>query len=365
VAVFCQDPTSNGLAEVIRKLGPYSDGYSQIASYLPWIIYYGVQLYQEYGATAVEMIEAGHLGRVNDWVAQETRWLSSRESSALTDNFEEWRTKRTDFIPLPACELSLMRNPAAYISDLDGLLRTCEQVADSKQRARMAQVCFRAVASLHSMLPPSELAALLERLHEVQSSSEVDTYHSLGWVSELPADYDWTDLLDRLGRNVTVGHAWVPHPLPLELLAAWVKDFSRVGLARLAASQGHNLQWDSRAMKRVVLEWENVKCRVESDEIAQQMLCIVASMSSPPRDTEEVGARLACMLSAARSGVVTVDFLANVLALNCDEVSASLLLCLADSHDITGYDRQALYERMVQLQTSAETGIEYRLMRPS
>ncbi|MEV7220333.1 hypothetical protein AB0N98_10685 [Streptomyces sp. NPDC093681] len=365
VAIFCKNPSSNSLAEVIRKLGPYSDGYAQVASFFPWIIYYGVQLYRECGATAVEMIEAGHLGKVNDWLTLEARWLGSRETSALTDDFEEWRTKRTSFVPLPACELTVVRNPEAYIGDFDELLRICEQITDSKQRARMAQVCFRAAASLHATLPSSELAVLLERLHEVQGSSEVDTYHSLGWVSELPANYDWTDLLDRLGRHVTVGHAWVPHPLPLDLLAAWVNDLSRLGLARLAASQGHNLEWGSHAMKRVVLEWENVKCHVESEEIVQQMLCIVASMSVPPSDTEDVEARLACMINAARAGVVTVDFLANVLALNCDEVSATLLLCLADSHDINRYDRQALYERMVQLQTSAETGIEYRLMRPS
>ncbi|MFG2546996.1 NACHT domain-containing protein [Streptomyces sp. NPDC048594] len=365
VAIFCQNPSTNGLAEVIRKLGPYSDEYSQVASYLPWIIYYGVQLYQEHGATAIEMIEDGHLGRLNDWVALEARWAGNLEPSALTTDFEEWRTERTEFIPLPACELSLVRNPAAYIGNLDEIVRRCEQVADSKQRARMAHVCFRAAVSLHAVLPTSELAALLDRLQEVQGSTELETYQSLGWVSDLPDGFDWTDLLDRLGRHVTVGHAWVPHPLPLELIAAWVNDFSRVGLARLAASQGHNLRWDSHAMKRVELEWENVKSRVESDNITQQMLCIVASMSAPPRDREEVEARLACILSASRAGVVSVDFLANVIALNCDEVSASLLLRLADSHDITGFDRQALYERMVQLQTSAETGIEYRLMRPS
>jgi hypothetical protein len=363
LALFCQNPSRKTLAEVIRKLGPNSDDYSQIASSLPWIIYYGVQLFREHGNAALEMIEAGHLGTLNDWVSLEARWLG-RKSGVMTFDFEEWRTNGTDFIPLPACDFSLLRNPAAYINDIDELLRTCDRVADDEQRARLAQVYFRAVASMHAMLPPQKLEELLKRLHNAQESSAVNSYHSLIWVSELPGSYDWTDLLDWLGRNVTAGHAWVPHPLPLDLLDAWVHDFSRVGLARLAASQGNNLSADSRAMKRVALEWENVRSHVEPKEITQQMLCIVTSMSVPPYDLEDVEARIACIENAVRTNVVSMEFLANVLALNCDELSATLLLRLADGHDVERFSRQALYERMVQLQSSAETGIEYQLMRP-
>ncbi|MEU8468245.1 hypothetical protein AB0F30_10010 [Streptomyces sp. NPDC029006] len=363
VADFCESPTKENLSAAIRELGPNSDGYEHVAPSLPWIVYYGVQLYRQVGDSAVEMINQGYLGDAADWVSAEARWLASRDFTAVTDDFDEWRSRRSNFIPLPACRLSVMRNPSSYVNDLEGLLSICHNLQDSKQRSRVAEHCFRVATTMHAEASTGRLIEALRQLYDMQGKEE-GRFASLSWVSELCTSDEWIDLLNYVGKDVTIGHVWVPYSLPIDLLKVWTSDFSQIGLARLLASHGENPLWNSATRERVVLEWDYSISHDGTDERLRRTLCVLASMLSTPRNMEDAAARLECLNTAVQVGEAALAFLAGSIKLDFDEPSRHLILGLADTPELNSYDRQALYERMVRLQASADTGIEYRQMRP-
>ncbi|MET7712328.1 hypothetical protein [Streptomyces sp. NPDC005407] len=363
VADFCESPTKEKLSEVVRELGPHSDGYEHLAPSLPWIIYYGVQLYREAGDAALDMINAGSLGDMAEWVTAESRWTASREVSTVSDDFDKWQSGRSDFIPLPACRLTAVRKSLSYVDGTEELLRICNQIQNKKQRSRLAEHFFRATTSMRDQMSPDLLMGALEQLYDMQEKGEA-RFSNFGWMSELCTSEEWIDLLDHMGKDVTIGHAWVPFPLPIDLLSVWANDFSRDGLARLAASQGGSPVWNVNARQRVLLGWNHSRSQSGMDDYLQRILCVVASMISVPNDEEDAAARVQCLVAALRAEDVSIGFLAGALELDCDKPSRDLILGLVDDPELPEYDRRTLYERMVRLQSSAETGIEYQRMRP-
>ncbi|NEC25535.1 hypothetical protein G3I20_02845 [Streptomyces sp. SID8111] len=371
IAAFCSSPTKENLAEVVRNLGPYSEEYKNVAPRFPWIIYYGIQLYREVGDEAQCMIRNGYLGDTHDWLAAEGQWSATREAEVVTSDFNAWASRRADFMPLPACQLAVVRNPAPHVLSLQEALNTLEEVVstlthlgDEEQRTRVAGAFFRVVTSMQTLVPPEVLEAALRKLHAIQRFGE-NKFANLAWLSELPENHDWSELVDWVGRDLILGHAWIPYPLPIDPLNAWTEDFSRIGLARIALSHGRAPTWDHRTAQRVLLEWDSVKYCDGAGEPVWRVICIVASVISPPRDSGDAAARVKGLLAAYSAGEVAMDFLANAIALDSGEASTQLLLGLVDNTDPDEFSRQDLYERMVQLQSTAETGIEYQMMRPA
>jgi hypothetical protein len=364
VADFCESPTRESLSEVTSLLGPHSEGYERLASCLPWIIYYAVRLYEEVGDLAPEMILSGHLGDSDDWMAAEARWLADRNVANATDDFGKWRSE-SNFVPLGACRLTLAKSGAPYVPAVDELLVLCRQIQDEYARSKLAALLTRTAAAMHETTPPAVLDMVLRELNEMQRVRQLEVFPNFAWIGDLPPSYDWNELLDQLGANLTIGLSWVPYSLPFDLLSAWAQNFSRHGLGRLAACQGRIPSWADDAMQRVLLEWHHPTLQGEENDQARRVLCIVASMISPPKDKKDAALRLTYLVAAMQESHVEADFLAGLLELDGDEASRDLILGLADSPDVSEYARQALYERMVRLQSSSATEIKYESMRPS
>ncbi|MGR4852402.1 NACHT domain-containing protein [Streptomyces sp. LARHCF252] len=362
VSDFCSSPSSASLSVIVRRLGPHSDGFEEIASSLPWIIYYGVQLYREIGDSAVGMIEDGYIGDFPDWVAAEAQWKNSSGGGVVNQDFEKWRTRREGFMPIPACRLTLMRNSSAYVDEIEDLVSVCAEIEDARQRSDISESLLRVAFQMRNEVSKERLMAVIRQLCDMHFERPGGFFNG-SWLSDVDVDSDWIELLDHVGQRVALGNTWIPYP-QVDLLMAWSRDFSRVGLPRLVVAQGSSPARSRQAIRHVLAEWERVRDQFDVDNASHRMMCIISGMLAAPHDMEDAELRFAHLKSSIEIDGVNVGFLSELLELNCDEPSRHLILSLADRLRINESERQALYERMVRLQSSALTDIEYQRMRP-
>lgn len=354
---FCNEPSAASLAELIAYLGPHSSGYGMVAFYLPWVIHYAVQLYTEHGESAVGLIREGHLGDTADWSQIEEEWRRAHGLNAVTDDILEWRSDGRIFFPIAACRLGYSRNPMNAKS-ISALLKYLACIKDVAQRARLVDHFFR-VAEPMAPDVTSEMISQLVQMAELRAAR----FLSLSWVSESCVGDDWIELFDRLGRSLTTGLAWIPFPVPIDLAERWAEEPSRIGLGKICVSRGYGRPLDSPSTRRLILEWERLRGLSERDDVTRTFGAF-ASVSTPPRDMEDAADRLSCLTESARLGDLSAGYLAGSLALDGSEPSRFLILGLADLPGLNPYERQSLLARMVRLQASTPTEIEYSSMRP-
>ncbi|MEU2677099.1 hypothetical protein ABZ638_09425 [Streptomyces sp. NPDC007107] len=357
VADFCKNPDKNSLADLTKSLGPHSKGYVDVANYLPWIIYYAVHLYEEFGDASVSMIKDGHFGDTQDWKKIEDIWKTDGWLNSGTDDISAWRSRGESFLPIAACTLTPSKRPwsATSITELE---QTLSCVTDVRQRARVVDLFLRVVEPLSGEVP----AEMIERLYDMSDRKEVK-FVSYGWASEIEWNDKWVSLFDRMGRDITVGHAWVPFQLPTSMATKWVEDLSQFGLGRLIMSRGFGDSVDASTVRRLHAEWDRVRNSGKRGDV-ERTLCMVVAMNVPPGDIEEATQRLHCLTESIQSGELSISYLSTCLALDCAEPSRYLILALSDLPNLAPYDRHSLHARMVRLQASEPTEIQYTEMRP-
>ncbi|MFE3429510.1 NACHT domain-containing protein [Streptomyces sp. NPDC059171] len=359
LAQFCEEPNKNSLAQLAQAIGPYSGGYRDVADHLPWIVYYAVELYEKFGDASVSMVRSGYLKDALEWEQIEQRWNLDAGANATTDDISEWCSEGTEFLPLPACSLTLSKRPGPVsVSVVDELVTILSYVKDGWQRQRVVDHFFRVSDPFDNDVTPE----IVERLYGM-AEHQKPQFFSFSWLRESDLNDDWSNLLDRMGRDITVGHAWVPFQFPERFAKEWSEDLTRFGLGRLAVSRGFSELADSAATRAFHFAWDRVRGSGELGEV-ERTVCLVVSVFTPPRDIEEAIQRLSCLRDSVQADDVSASYLAELLALDCTEPSRSLVLALADLPELTPYDRHALHARMVRLQASEPTEIEYTEMRP-
>ncbi|MEV0691900.1 hypothetical protein [Streptomyces sp. NPDC050388] len=359
VADFCAEPGKSKLANVINRLGPYSSGYEKVASYLPWIIYYAVRLYEQCGDAAIEMIKSGHLGDVSDWDSMESHWgRVSATPGNFIDDICEWFSGERVFLPIAPCRLAY-RKYSGTAESVAETLSIVNAAGDVETKSRLSDQFFRMTEPLSSDVP----VELVEQLHTAMVRDH-ERFLSFAWLNESCAGEEWLSLLDRMGREAITGLIWVPYQTPVSIVEHWLKDLTRIGLGRLTASRAGSAELNSKFARRIQLEWESLRTDPRGDEEVKRAVCVVISLFIPPRDQEDAIARLACLKSALSAEEVAPTYMARSLALDFEAPSREMLLKLADMPTLSSYERQAWYARMVRLQASAPTGIEYAAMRP-
>ncbi|MGW7294111.1 NACHT domain-containing protein [Streptomyces xiamenensis] len=354
---FCNRPDKDSLAVLIRHLGPHSSQFSEVAFFFPWVIYYAVQLYEKFGETAAEMISNGHLGDTETWEEIAKAWKTEGAFKAVTDDFSEWRKGTSTLLPIGACQLSYSRHLGS-LNNIASLEHVLGSIREERQRTRVADHFFRTADPLRADVTPEAV----ERIYSMADLSKVH-FMNFSWFGENCVGDQWVALLDRIGKDLRIGFAWVPFPLPLNVTEKWADNPSLYGLGKISISRGYGSDEPDVAVRQLVLEWERVR-NSSGQDVLRRVLCVFASTHVPPVNAEEVTVRLSTLTDIVREGGVSVAYLANSLALDGAEPSRSLILGLADIPEMGTYDRQSLFARMVRLQASAPTEIEYASMRP-
>jgi hypothetical protein len=358
VGDFCRSPGKEALANVVRAMGPYSDGYEGIAEALPWIIYYAIQAYVELGEPAIELIAQGHLGDIDDWLKLEDDWRQASDWDIEIDDFEVWCAQRRPFLPLPASRVYVPRGTPSDLTAANSVLRLCDGIRSEESRAKVADVFLRSMLSQRrDDLTPQ----VIERLHQMAKNAH--RFVAFTWLADTLGGDEWIDALNRVAADVPIGKSWVPHS-SIDLLGAWLTDLTRTGLGRLVASRGISRTWGGRSIARLVQAWEEIRSDLDPTDEKAQIVCVVTCLMAPPKDEGDVHARMACLTEAMAADVFLLAYVARNLELDHDEPSRSFVLGLADHSAVSEKGRQALYERMVRLQSSVVSGIEYERMRP-
>ncbi|MEU9137071.1 hypothetical protein AB0D33_14075 [Streptomyces sp. NPDC048404] len=359
ICSFFENPNKNTLAKTVSDImACRSDRYDAIAYNFPWVIAYGARLCKEFGDEAIDMIRDGYLGDVAEWIEIEKQWNRSREIHSVTDELREWQSGVCTFLPLSACRLTI-RKPQTEPRDISEVLRVLESIQGEAARSRLAEYFFRVIEPVSADASPSEL----ERVYAMTAPDAL-RYSSYSWVSENCSDERWMTLLDRVGRNTVVGLAWLPYRLPEELAKFWVQDFNRVGLGRLFAAGSASHPLHSPLMQDILNKWERLRAEVNPDDQVKRVVCMAVSFSYPPKDLADAAERVSCLAATMNLRELNMGYVVNNLALNSSEASRYMILRLADIPELRQYDRLALNERMVRLQASQPTGIEYQVMRP-
>ncbi|MFJ6507591.1 NACHT domain-containing protein [Streptomyces sp. NPDC091879] len=359
VISFCENPSKEALAEVVGKIDiRYADRYSNVAHNLPWVINYGNRLHKEFGEAATELIREGYLGDVAEWIEIEQRWGRNQGVYPATDELTEWKSQTSTFLPLSASRTSSRRGTGDSLGASE-VLQTLQGIRGNEARRRLAEFFFRTTDSFHQDVSPQDL----EKIYAM-TAPDGTRYGSYSWVSEWCEGEGWMSLIDRMGRDAIVGLVWVPYRLPDSVADYWVRDFSRVGLGRLFAARGAAQPMDSQLMRKIFLEWERLREDSNSDSQVKRTVCMAVSFCAPPEDDADAADRISCLAAAISAGEVIIGYVASSLALDSGEPSRKMILGLADIAELRPSDRQSLHERMVRLQASTPTEIEYDAMRP-
>ncbi|MFF9284336.1 NACHT domain-containing protein [Streptomyces griseosporeus] len=356
---FCRAPNAEKLAALIAHLGPYSAGYEALAPCFPWVIYYAVQLFAEFGPNAIEMIASGYLGGTSDWLDWEARWRAPFGAEPVVTDVESLRSGDSRFLPLPACRLIGSRVSLTEPGGIERILQVCANIADARSRANVADLFLRQSVAIANEVSPSDVELLYH-----MARTDKPRFTTFGWFGDLQPSDEWIDLIDRVARESPVGFTWVPYSIPNEVSDAYAGDLDRVGLGRLLATHGPRRWLSSADLRHVMRAWEERRMVLDADDEATRILGVVACMAAPPEDMEDASARLACVARAIELGELMLPYVAGALSLDCEEPSRTLILSLLDLPSTDDFDRRNLYERMVQVQASAESGIVYSRMRP-
>uniref|UniRef100_A0AAU1LR62 NACHT domain-containing protein n=1 Tax=Streptomyces sp. NBC_00148 TaxID=2903626 RepID=A0AAU1LR62_9ACTN len=361
---FASAPSKEAMAAVIEKASPFTGAdYSNFSHVMPWVLHYAFELHSRRGVEAIKMIEAGHLGDVDDWMEAELDW-ENLSPSHFEGEFSDWLRSRRSFVPLPASVLHSVSHrspevrPRPAVSD-DDALDICLKVSDDGQRARVA----RAYLDYLRGAGPSPVTPALRKLHTMTLHT-MPGFVDYSWLAEVGDDESLLDLLDEMGRKSTPGYSWVPYSTSLNLAVAWATNFSREGLGWLVAAQGFEPTADKELVPSIIREWHRVRGTEPSTSGSKQAICTVVSMFCPPTDEEDAELRLACFVEAIRAGRLDMVFLMSALMLDHSAPSRVLVMGLLDSGILGSYDIQHVYAGMVRMQANAPTDIDFAEMRP-
>ncbi|MFF7827109.1 NACHT domain-containing protein [Streptomyces rochei] len=359
VVDFSAEPSKSSLANLIKSLGPYALGYEKVASRLPWIIFYAVALYERHGVAAVEMIDGGRLGDVSDWESMEEHWDHQFAApDSFIDDIDAWFSEGQRFLPIAPCRLTYRKHvgTADSVAEIVSLINAAE---DARSKSRLADYFLR----VSEPIAPDVPVESMRQLYAAAAHAD-DRYSAFGWVSDSCTSEEWLSLLDEMGRDVTIGLAWIPWQFPALIVDHWLGDITRIGLGRIMACRSTQANTSPQSLRKIHTEWERLQTDSQADKGVKEIVCLLASLYFPPRDQEDATARLTCLESALRSGELMSLYMARNLMLDVEPPSRSMILKLADLPTLSPFERQGWYARMVRLQASAPTGIEYRTMRP-
>ncbi|MGW0105924.1 NACHT domain-containing protein [Streptomyces cellulosae] len=373
---FGQEPSCEGLADVIVSILPYKKMYSdRVAPLFPWIIWHALQFAQEQGEprAAVELIRDGALGQPNDWETLEESWATERLDHLFSNTFTDWRVERKPFAPL-VCVRHGGRSlrgtgqrgvPRREISDLGELAEIALSIPDIIARRRVCVYLVNSIAQ-HSYEDPKKFpltARQVERLYQVLGNEGL--FLSFDWLQSIPPSRDWLSALNRIGDSISIGAIWAPE-VPTGVRNRWTHDFaSWTGLGAFILSDPTR---DLSKMERRLIdhEWERIQLRGPASAKHERMAAIALLHSRPPSSVEEALSLLSHVAEAIRLGELDCTEIVRRAVLDHSEPSQELILGLMDSvwESVSYYEKVHFYDRIVQMQASAPTRISFERMRP-
>ncbi|WP_128433810.1 NACHT domain-containing protein [Streptomyces cyaneus] len=371
VYMFGMHPSSESLGAVVRAIAPYKEHFTvNAATYFPWIIWYALQFCSDVGdaSQASDLISAGALGDVSDWRALERSW-KAEQLAILGNGFEDWRVERKPFLPVAAATLTsigirrgAMQTLAPKISELANLVAN---IPDLLARRKLARFFMAAMAhpiyeeSEHFPLTPQQVRELYR---DVESRRH---FASLNWIRSAPLDDEWLTVIDEIARAYMMGRVWCPDA-PDVLAEKWASDFARwPGLGSLVICDPSR-EKPEPLKRRINLEWEMIRLLGSADSRHKRAMAIARSFSRCAETVEEAEEILSHLIEAINLREIEYGEVIRQIALDHLPPSQTLLLGLMDAcaDSLMPYEKEASYERIIAVQSSALTHISFESMRP-
>lgn len=362
---FSENPSKETLADIVRADGPELSEYTFCAHRFPWIVFYALQMREQYGDATAFMIESGHLGDIVDWEALEETWESGDFFELAPTDFESWRASRSAFFPFSASNCAVITGDrVAWDSvDISLLVDAMDRLRDAHSRKRLSNMILNLLPR-HTARQNRHVMSrsLIERILNCLSN---EPQAAMAWLDEVDIDEGWADFLNSLGLQVSPGYTWTPR-LPEFVVSLWSNDFSRVGLGRIAMSATN---WSSAHRRHSTLmkaEWERLKSEPNSDAISKFLVALATVATDPPHERDDRNLLLQVLSEAVHRGDCRLHHVLNLVKAGHEASDYAFLVDLLDrtSPSLPNSEVQFVYEFLVSYQASEWTEISFEDMRP-
>ncbi|MFJ9595946.1 NACHT domain-containing protein [Streptomyces virginiae] len=362
---LCETPNSANLAEFTELAGPYAEDVVNLAEYLPWISRYALELYRDEGPAALELIKQGYLGDRDDWHSIEES-LAGLELIDLARTMDDWREDGRPFAPLSVVNMGGFRHrPSASLpseEQMRSAVELCCQLPDGSHRSSLAKILLENIA-ISSIRNKIELTLALPLVNLLPKSRFISLY----WMAELNSDQivRWMDFFEELGRVISVGHVWFPVSIPPEVMNIFADDDSKIGLGRIASNRFEKGALPEGTIARISRAWEIAKGDDSISVERKEILAILVSQLYPPSSAEEIRDRIDLLLQSVSERRCSLDLLMHSIRLDQGNESREFMLRFLEADGLSRYEAEAVIARVVRLQLSAGTAIDFDSMRPS
>ncbi|MEW2320960.1 hypothetical protein AB0926_07440 [Streptomyces griseoincarnatus] len=365
IQLFSESPNKNTLADIVRVECPSLSEYHFYAHRFPWIVFYALQMREQYGDASASMIESGHLGDIADWEALEESWESGDFYELAATEFESWRENRDAFFPFSASHCAVVTSERVTwgSGDISVLVDALEHLRDRHSRTRLSSAILNLLprqTARHGRQVMSK--SLIERIFNCLSD-EPQTL--MAWLDAVDIDEGWVDFLNSQGMQVRPGYTWTPR-LPDFVVAGWTNDFSKVGLGRIAMCTASWSSAHRRYSMQMKAEWERLKGKPNADPTSKFLLALATVASDPPHERDDRNLLLQVLSEGIRRGDSPMHHVVNLVKVGHESSDYAFLVDLLDRAKSTleSNELRFAYEFLVGYQASEWTEISFHEMRP-
>jgi hypothetical protein len=187
----------------------------------------------------------------------------------------------------------------------------------------------------------------------------------MAWLDGADIDSTWIDFLDFHGAQIRPGYAWTPR-LPEVVVSDWARNFSRVGLGRIAMS---TTGWTSTHRRFAVLmkaEWERIKLDASADPVRKFLVALATVATDPPHERDDLDLLLVVLSTAVQDNLTSLHHVLNLIKAAHQASDYAFLVDLLDRTQSTldVDETRYAYEFLVSYQSSEWTEISFEAMRP-
>ncbi|MFD9397055.1 NACHT domain-containing protein [Streptomyces sp. NPDC060000] len=363
IHLFSERPSKRTLADVVRADCPAASDYQMWANRFPWIVLYALRLRDQHGKDAASMIESGYMGDAADWFSLEDSWEQSELREMCASDFDSWRTSRSAFFPLSAASFYPNDREVWDSSDVLALVEAIESMGEVAAKSRLASVVFNVLprhASRHRRALFSR--PVMERVVKCLAS---DSHAFLSWLEGVEVDESWSDFLNLHGMQVCPGYLWAPR-VPDFVVKDWTRDFSKVGLGRIAMSATGWTGAHRRYGLLIKAEWERVKADWGSDPARRFLAALGVVATDPPHERDDRELLLQVLIEAVQAKEVSLHHVFSLMKTGHEETDYAFLVDLLDrtKSSVVSHEVRYSYEFLVSHQASEWTEISFAVMRP-
>ncbi|MFF5617727.1 NACHT domain-containing protein [[Kitasatospora] papulosa] len=364
VAAFCDAPSQEALKSAVLACAPYLAGIQSFLTSLPWIIQCGLNLHEELGDEGFSSLD---LGTVDEWLDLESAWKSLKPHN-LSASFSDWVNSRTTFFPVEAATTLHSRRRKGPVGDygfpLDELVKSCVGIKNQKVRARLAIYILSLSGEPHRRrTDDARMLTLTQAISLVSNGiTQASGLNNLSWLgSHHEDDPDWLDALDQLGRQIRVGYAWMPF-YGADIMGAWVSDFGKIGLGRLAICCAESLSLVTQYGHTIQAEWE--RGSLHSEEV-EELLAAAMALIEPPKSVDESDRRISALWRLSTVRGADISEIIHGAVLDYDQPSVYFALSILDlALEADSDELYSIIDKVLRYQSSAPTIITYDSMRP-